>query len=45
LATDERVVEFVPPQKVRALLDASAYVGDAPQRARELVRLIRTTIR
>jgi adenylosuccinate lyase len=45
LATDEQVLEFVPPQRVRALLDASAYVGDAPWRARELVRSIRTTIR
>lgn len=40
LATDQRVVQFVPTDDVFALLDASAYVGDAPHRARELVREI-----
>ena len=33
LAADERIFKFVAPDDIRALLDASAYVGDAPQRA------------
>jgi adenylosuccinate lyase len=41
LATDERIVQFVAPQQVRALLDARAYVGDAPARAKEMARQIR----
>jgi adenylosuccinate lyase len=44
LASDERVAQFVPPGQVHALLDASAYVGDAPARARRMVELIRTSV-
>lgn len=44
LATDERVLRFVSPQQVRALLDVSAYVGDAPERARAMAALIREQI-
>ncbi len=36
LATDERVSAYLEPAQVRALLDADAYVGDAPQRARAM---------
>ena len=32
------VLAFLPAERVRALLDAGGYVGDAPQRARELAR-------
>jgi adenylosuccinate lyase len=45
LATEGRIVKFVTPDEVRALLDASAYVGDAPQRARELANVVRTKAR
>ena len=35
LCADERITRYVPADEARALLDASRYVGDAPQRARE----------
>lgn len=41
LAADERIIKHVAPVRVRELLDASAYVGDAPQRARAMARAIR----
>jgi adenylosuccinate lyase len=44
LATDGRVVQFVTPNEVRALLDARAYVGDAPERARKMLHTVRVTI-
>jgi adenylosuccinate lyase len=44
LAADERILRFVSSQRVRALLDAAAYVGDAPERARKIVRVVRSTI-
>jgi adenylosuccinate lyase len=36
LASDATILAFLPADGVRALLDATGYVGDAPQRAREL---------
>jgi adenylosuccinate lyase len=36
LSTDERITRYVPPERVLTLLHASAYVGDAPQRAKEM---------
>jgi len=45
LAADPEVLAFLPADQVRALLDVGAYVGDAPQRARELAGMIRATIR
>jgi adenylosuccinate lyase len=36
LADDTRITAFLDPAEVRALLDPSRYVGDAPQRARAL---------
>jgi adenylosuccinate lyase len=45
LASDERVTQFVPPDEVHVLLDASAYVGDAPARAREMVELIQKSVK
>jgi adenylosuccinate lyase len=45
LAADARITRFIPPQEVRALLDAGAYVGDAPQRARGMARMVRRSIR
>ncbi|MBK8026791.1 MAG: adenylosuccinate lyase [Chloroflexi bacterium] len=38
LSADSRI--GLPPEQIRTLLDASAYVGDAPERARSLVRQI-----
>jgi adenylosuccinate lyase len=41
LAGDERIVAYLPAERVRALLDVAGYVGDAPQRARALAAEIR----
>jgi len=38
LANDPRVTAFITPDEARALLDASHYVGDAPQRARHMAQ-------
>ncbi len=44
LATDPAVLAFLPAGQVRALLDATGYVGDAPERARDLAALIRNAL-
>jgi adenylosuccinate lyase len=44
LATDPAVLAFLPAGQVRALLDATGYVGDAPERARQLAALIRNAL-
>ena len=44
LCDDDVLAEFVPPHEIRALLDATQYVGDAPARARALVPRIREAI-
>jgi adenylosuccinate lyase len=44
LARDERIASLLAPDQIRRLLDASAYVGDAPERARALARQIREAI-
>ena len=36
LSQDRRVTQYLSPEEVLSLLDASAYVGDCPQRARKL---------
>lgn len=41
LAADPEILSFLPAARVRGLLDAREYVGDAPRRARELAALIR----
>jgi adenylosuccinate lyase len=41
LSEDERIGAYLSPQEVVALLDASAYVGDAPLRARALAKQLR----
>jgi adenylosuccinate lyase len=41
LCADERVLRYLGADEARALLDASAYVGDAPERARALAKMIR----
>jgi adenylosuccinate lyase len=40
LVSDPAIVAFLPARRVQALLDAGEYVGDAPQRAREMARTI-----
>jgi len=44
LAVDPAVLGFLSAEQVRSLLDATGYVGDAPQRSRDLAALIRTTL-
>jgi adenylosuccinate lyase len=41
LATDKYLTRFVTPNKIRSLLEAREYVGDAPQRAQALAHSIR----
>ena len=42
LTADPAVLAFLPAGQVAVLLDASRYLGDAPQRAQQLAALIRT---
>jgi adenylosuccinate lyase len=44
LAADPVVLAFLPEERVRALLDATGYVGDAPERARHMAHLIREAV-
>ena len=41
LAADTAILQYLQPARIRELLDASSYVGTAPQRARELAVRIR----
>jgi adenylosuccinate lyase len=41
LSADERITAWVPAARVRDLLRADAYVGDAPERARAMATMIR----
>ncbi len=41
LASDPRLTAYLPPDRIRGLLDATGYVGDAPDRARALAQEIR----
>ncbi|NWF68708.1 MAG: adenylosuccinate lyase [Chloroflexi bacterium] len=43
LATSVEITAYLPPARIRELLDAGAYVGDAPARARALALLIYQT--
>ena len=40
LADDPRIAALLDPAEMRALLDPSRYIGDAPERARALVKRI-----
>jgi len=42
LAADPQVLRYLPAGRVRELLNAGGYVGDAPERARQVARAIRT---
>ena len=44
LSADGRLTVHLAPERLRALLDATDYVGDAPQRARELANTVRRRI-
>jgi adenylosuccinate lyase len=44
LAGDEAITQYLIPDRVRELLDASRYVGDAPERARRLAGRIRDSV-
>ena len=44
LSEDERITKWVSSAEARELLRADDYVGDAPERARELAGTIRSTI-
>jgi len=44
LSADERVTRYLEPAQVIALLDASNYVGDAPERARLIAEAIKAEI-
>ena len=44
LSQDERICRYVSPERVSELLNASAYVGDAPRRARTLAAEITSVI-
>ncbi|HML20176.1 MAG TPA: adenylosuccinate lyase [Aggregatilinea sp.] len=44
LRADETITAIVPEETLLALLDASAYVGDAPERARRLAGEIRQAL-
>jgi adenylosuccinate lyase len=41
LAADPRLTAYLPPDRIRALLDATGYVGDASDRAHALAQEIR----
>jgi adenylosuccinate lyase len=41
LSADPQVTAYLPPDRVRALLEAADYVGDAPQRAHGMAERIR----
>jgi adenylosuccinate lyase len=44
LAGETRITAYLDPEKVRLLLDAGEYVGDAPARARALAKAIRAEL-
>ena len=41
LVADPEVLRYLPAGRVRELLDAAGYVGDAPDRARQMAATIR----
>jgi len=44
LSSDAQVLAFLAPERVRDLLDAEGYVGDAPERCAEFLKRLRTAI-
>ncbi|WP_422480250.1 adenylosuccinate lyase [Pleomorphochaeta sp. DL1XJH-081] len=45
LAADSRITTFIPKEEIISLLDASEYVGDAPERAKRIVDRIQSALR
>ncbi len=44
LSADTRITSIIPPDRVRALMHADSYVGDAPERARAMAATIRAAL-
>jgi len=44
LAKDTRILEYLPAERVRELLDLACHVGDAPERARQMAQSIRDVL-
>ncbi|MDW8072585.1 MAG: adenylosuccinate lyase, partial [Anaerolineae bacterium] len=44
LSEDDTITAYLPPERVRALLDASQHIGDAPARARALADALRAAL-
>lgn len=44
LSSDERLTRWASPEEIRAWLDATGYVGDAPIRSREMASRIREAL-
>ena len=44
LSMDEEITNYLSPEQIVTLLDASQYVGDAPERAQNLAIQIREAI-
>jgi len=42
LSADPGITAYLEPERVRSLLKAEDYVGDAPQRARHMAERLRT---
>jgi len=45
VATEAEFLRYLPEDKLRALMDASGHIGDAPQRARALAKQIRDDLK
>jgi adenylosuccinate lyase len=41
LASDPEILRYLPEERVRALMEAGGYVGDAPRRARRMAAMMR----
>jgi adenylosuccinate lyase len=41
LASDPEILRYLPEERVRALMEAGDYVGNAPERARRMAAMIR----
>jgi adenylosuccinate lyase len=44
LSNDQRITQYLRPEQVIALMDATLYVGDAPERAQNLAAQIKASI-
>jgi adenylosuccinate lyase len=44
LAADPEVLAYLPEERVRALMEAGDYVGNAPQRARRMAAMMRESV-